>query len=287
MLEEIKYDRSGKIVLKDIYNELYPTAYFSELSELDYQIPQNAKPIFQKLIEMRRAVSGVETVKLVDVGCSYGVNGALLKYGLSMQQLFQMYSADRMGRPDQMMRRDKLFYSVPLDAALEIVGIDTAEHAIEYGVSSGLLDDGFTTNLEKRDPSPEEVLALDNADLIISTGCIGYVTEASLERILDASGYSNPWMAHFVLRMFDFKGSQEMLARHGYVTEKLDGLFRQRRFVSDIEQQNVLDNLEIMGIDPTGAEEDGWYVAELFVSRPKNDARAQPLEAALRSSVAH
>jgi hypothetical protein len=287
MLEEIKYDHSGKIILKDIYNELYPTAYFSELLELDYQIPQNAKPIFQKLIEMRRALTGVDTLKLVDVGCSYGINGALLKYGLSMQQLFEMYSSEGMGRLDQLMRRDKLFYAVPLDAALEIVGIDTAEHAIDYGVRSGLLDDGFATNLEKRDPSPLEALALENADLIISTGCIGYVTETSLERILDASGYSNPWMAHFVLRMFDFKGSKEMLARHGYLTEKLDGLFRQRRFVSDKEQQNVLDNLEQMGIDPTGAEEDGWYVAELFVSRPIINACALPLEIALQSSIAH
>ncbi len=287
MLEQIKYDKFGKIVLKDIYNELYPTAYFSELSELDYQIPQNAKPIFQKLIEMRRAKTGDEAVKVVDVGCSYGVNGALLKYGLSMQQLFQMYSPHRMGRPDQLMRRDKLFYAVPLDAALEIVGIDTAEHAIDYGVRSGLLDDGLATNLEKHDPSPEEALALDNADLIISTGCFGYVTETSLERILDASGYGNPWMAHFVLRMFDFRGAQEMLARHGYVTEKLGGVFRQRRFVSELERQNVLENLDRMGIDPAGAEEDGWYVAELFVSRRKDDALALPLEAALRSSLAH
>ncbi len=287
MLDQVKYDSSGKIILKDIYNEANPVSYFSELHELDYQIPQNAKPIFQKLIEVRRAMTGDEAIKLIDVGCSYGVNGALLKYGLSMNQLYQMYDAKRNQNPDQMIRRDKLFYSSPLDPALEIVGVDTAEHAIDYAVRNGLLDDGFTTNLEKQDPLPEEANAVENADMIISTGCIGYVTEQSLERLLEASGESQPWMAHFVLRMFDFEGSQDMLSRHGYVTEKLDGLFRQRRFVSDVEQHNVLDNLQALGIDPSGAEEDGWYMAELFVSRPEQEAHALPLESALKATMTH
>jgi carnitine O-acetyltransferase len=285
MLDQVEYDHSGKIILKDIYNEENPISYFSELHELDYQIPQNAKPIFQRLIEMRRAMTGDEAIKLIDVGCSYGVNGALLKYGLSMNQLYQMYDVKQNQDPEDMIRRDKQFYAVPLDPALEIVGLDTAEHAIDYAVRNGLLDDGFTTNLEKQDPLPKEADAVENADMIISTGCIGYVTEHSLERLLEASGNSQPWMAHFVLRMFDFEGSQDMLSRHGYVTEKLDGLFRQRRFVSDIEQQNVLDNLQALGVDPTGAEEDGWYLAELFVSRPQVEARDLPLEAVLKAEM--
>jgi hypothetical protein len=284
-LEQIKYDESGKFVLKDIYNENSPVHYFSELAELDYQIPQNAKPVFQKLIASKRMLEGKRALKIIDIGCSYGVNGALLKHGLSMKELYRLYDAGLNDDATLLFARDQVLYAEPVDTDLEMVGIDTAPYAIEYAVRSGLLDAGFTTNLEKQDPTPRDVRAIKDAGLIISTGCIGYVTEKSLERLLNASGGSHPWMAHFVLRMFDFQDSKNMLHTHGYATEKLRGLFRQRRFVSDIEQQNVLDNLSTMGIDPTGAELDGWYMAELFVSRPQGLVQAMPLEQLLRPVV--
>ena len=60
-----------------IYNQSDPRAYFRELKKLDYAIPEVAKPIFQKLItalQRRRD----DTVHVLDLGCSYGVNGRLL-----------------------------------------------------------------------------------------------------------------------------------------------------------------------------------------------------------------
>ncbi|MPY72907.1 MAG: hypothetical protein GEU87_01480 [Alphaproteobacteria bacterium] len=96
--------------------------------------------------------------------------------------------------------------------------------------------------------------------------------------MLEASADSRPWMAHFVLRMFDFAASEEMLGRHGYVTEKVDGLFRQRRFASTDERRHVLDNLRRLGIDASSAEADGWYFAELHVARPEEVARSMPLD---------
>ncbi|MGL4491144.1 MAG: hypothetical protein ACRCU5_17025 [Rhizobiaceae bacterium] len=224
-------------------------------------------------------------MKVIDVGCSYGVNGALLKHGLSMKELYRLYDAELNNDASLVFERDQVLYAEPLDPALEIVGVDTAECAIDYAVGSGLLDYGISTNLEKSDPTPRDIWAMRNAGLIISTGCFGYVTEKSLEHMLNASGDSQPWMAHFVLRMFDFGAARDMLRRHGYVTEKFDGLFRQRRFVSDVEQGSVLDNLTALNIDPTGAEEDGWYMAELYVSRPRVVANTLPLEQLLRPVV--
>ena len=134
-------------------------------------------------------------------------------------------------------------------------------------------------------PTPEDTAAIERADLIISTGCVGYATETSLERLLEPSRETHPWMAHLVLRMFDFGPSEEMLSRHGYVTEKLDGLFRQRRFASAEERQHVLDNLGRLGVDAGGAEENGWYFAELHVARPEDVARSMPLDEILKGGA--
>lgn len=276
-MESISYDVTGKINLNGIYNKPEPISYFSTLSRLGYRIPQEAKPRFKSLIDARRSATESESTKVVDLGCSYGVNGALLKHGLSMEELYHRYGAAEAGDPGKLLARDRDLYAEPADAALEMIGVDPAERAISYAVDAGLLDAGVATDLEKADPTAEDVAAIENADLIISTGCIGYVTETSLERLLESSLDSRPWMAHFVLRMFDFGASEEMLGNHGYVTEKLPGLFRQRRFASEEERQHVLDNLRKLGVDPTGAEADGWYVAELHVARPKEAAKSMPL----------
>jgi hypothetical protein len=277
ILRNISYDVTGKINLNGIYNKPEPIAYFSTLSRLGYRIPQEAKPRFQSLIDARRSATESESTKVVDLGCSYGVNGALLKHGLSMEDLYRRYGAVELQDHDQLLARDRDLYAEPVDAALEMIGVDPADRAISYAVDAGLLDAGVATDLEKTDPTAKDVAAIENADLIISTGCVGYVTETSLERLLESSLDSRPWMAHFVLRMFDFAASEEMLSSHGYVTEKLTGHFRQRRFASEEERQHVLDNLDRLGIDPTGAEADGWYVAELHVARPEEAVKSMPL----------
>ncbi|MBP7242954.1 hypothetical protein [Amaricoccus sp.] len=213
---------------------------------------------------------------MIDLGCSYGVNAALLKHGLSMADLFRLYD-EGAGRED-LLDRDRTVFDAPADPCLEIVGLDTAEQAVGYAVAAGALDAGIAANLERRDPTPDEAALVEGADLVISTGCFGYATDVSLRRLLEASGDSRPWMAHFVLRMFAFDEAREMLAGHGYVTEKVDGLHPQRRFASDDERIHVLDNLARLGIDPTGAEAEGWYVAELYVARPQEDERSLALD---------
>ncbi len=286
-MEHLSYDAAGKINLNNIYNNSDPTAYFSTLSRLSYRIPQDAKPRFQQLIEARRNTTETEASKVVDLGCSYGVNSALLKHGFSMDELYRIYETAEADDPAFLLQRDRDGYAGRSDGALEMVGVDPAGRAVSYAVDAGILDAGVATNLEEREPTAQDVAAIENADLIISTGCVGYVTEISLERLLQASLDSRPWMAHFVLRMFDFGAAEEMLSQHGYVTEKLQGLFPQRRFASTEEQQHVLDNLSRLGIDATGAEETGWYLAELHVARPEAVAKSLPLNEILKDNSLH
>lgn len=69
-----------------VYVENDPRQYFNYLGELDYIIPHLAQPIFEQLIRARAAAQD-HPVTVLDLGCSYGVNGALMKYALTYDSL--------------------------------------------------------------------------------------------------------------------------------------------------------------------------------------------------------
>src|SRR5262249_1509549 len=72
------FDATGKVAFDHIYDRDDPRPYFAALQALDYCIPQEAKPYFIKLIQDYRAAEGVVVPTVLDIGCSYGINAALL-----------------------------------------------------------------------------------------------------------------------------------------------------------------------------------------------------------------
>jgi hypothetical protein len=58
-----------------------------------------------------------------------------------------------------------------------VTGIDSAESAINFAKDSGILDEGLAVS----SLSNSRAEALSDVDLIISTGCVGYITEKSFE----------------------------------------------------------------------------------------------------------
>ena len=277
----VSYDDVGKMDLSDIYDLPEPTRYFSTLSQLDYRVPQEAKPAFQQIIAARREATGMDETKVIDIGCSYGVNAALLKYDLHIDDLVRHYDVSSALSRSELLQRDNVYFDGPADDGLELVGVDPARRAVQYAMEAGILDGAITTDLEDQPPTATEEKLIEGTDLVISTGCYGYITERTFSRILDHCETSRPWMANMVLRMFDFAEAEALLQERGYVTEKVEGLVPQRRFVSEDEQASVLDNLAVAGIDPAGLEATGWYFAELFVSRPREIAEALPIEQVL------
>jgi len=183
--------------------------------------------------------------------------------------------------PEEVIECDQRFFA-DLDEpeGIEVIGLDVAEQAVAFAEKVGLLDEGFAINLET-EPLPvsaEEELA--PVDLVTSTGCVGYVSEKSFERLLPAiTRNRQPWIANFVLRSFPFDAIEESLNGWGYVTEKLgEQTFFQRRFASEDEQEQMVEQLRDRGINPTGKEADGNLLAEFYLSRPIKDAAEVPIE---------
>ncbi|TYB46807.1 class I SAM-dependent methyltransferase [Actinomadura chibensis] len=273
---------TGKTSFDHIYTRPDPRAYFGTLRELDYSIPELAKPYFRRLISEYREACGVPVPTVLDIGCSYGVNAALVKYGATMEELYDRYAdpdAHRRTRESLLTRDRELVRSGSRTDPMRFLGLDASEEALSYALEAGFLDGAVHADLENGEPTAEQRARLDGTDLVISTGCLGYVTERTISRILGGPGGNRPWMAHFVLRMFPFEPIAETLAAAGYRTVRHEGLFRQRRFATPRERARVLDRLRAAGVDPTGVETDGWLYAQLYSSRP---IRSRPARAGHR-----
>lgn len=278
--DEIAYTEinEAKAKFDDIYTRPDPRDYFLVLGDLDYQITGQARPVFRKLIDELRQRRKAERLKLLDLGCSYGINSALLKFNVTLQDLYERWRGPDYGNlsSEERLRDDAAYFADRVaDPLLQNVGHDAASEAIDYALKTGLLDAGFSQNLEIEDPDENFTREVGETDLVITTGAVGYVSDKTFNRLADRFATRKPWVCCFVIRMFAFEPIRQCLDSHGYVTEKLEGrVFRQRRFKDEGERENVAKRIREWGLDPSPEMEDGFYHAECYLSRPKDDIDA-------------
>jgi SAM-dependent methyltransferase len=257
----VHFDTTGKVSFAHLYTEPDPRPYFATLREFDYQLPQLAKPYFAELI------AGYRQPTVLDVGCSYGVNAALYRCDTTMDELYEHYASAAAAGVDraELIAGDRARVA---SSGVRFIGLDVSAPALEYARAAGFVDEAIHADLERDEPTERQSALLAEADLVVSTGCVGYVTERTIARIADLPGGRRPVMAHFVLRMFSYEPIAACLADLGYETVGVEGLFKQRRFVSEQEQAQILDAVAATGAEPRALETEGWLCAQLYLSRP-------------------
>lgn len=284
-LTDFDLDETGKIDLSAIYDRPDPRDYYQTLVNLDYRIPAEGAPVFRRVIEVERSIRKRRQLKLLDVGCSYGVNAALLKHNRTLPELFRAYGVAATGALSrrELLARDRTLFEPSVEAnELTVIGLDPATRAVGYAREAGILDGYCTRDLENEPPTADEWALLADVDLVISTGAIGYVGAPTFVRILEAAE-RRPWFALFALRMFSFAAIGEALKERGYEVYKLEGkTFRQRHFADGKERAEVFGNLDALGLDPAPHESDGWYHAEFFFARPADEEAPAPLPGLIR-----
>lgn len=271
-----------------IYDQPDPRAYFRTLGALDYQIPQQSMPVIRAVLDAAQGAG--RRPAILDICCSYGINAALLRYDVDLDEIIARYSEPALAAltPAELVASDAEFFGARRRTPdVPVVGLDLSAPAIDYACRAGLLTDGWAENLETDEPSEGLVAGMESVGLVISTGGVGYVGSPTFQRVLDAvEEPSELWFAVFVLRVFSYDEIIETLAAQGLVTEKVPGLtVRQRRFDGRHEYEAALHDLDLLGIDPTGKETDGWYHAECFVTRPAEVAASTPLAELLAGVV--
>jgi hypothetical protein len=272
----------AKMDFSDLYTSKDPRNYFKYLGQLDYIIPHLAQPIFDQLIRARQELQR-EPVTVLDLGCSYAINGALMKYALDYEALRQRYTAPALQGPssEELLGLDRHFYrSWPRQPGVRVIGLDVSANAVRYAEDCGILDHGLAIDLESRDPTPEEAELLADVDIIVSTGCVGYVTATTFQRLTKTTRHGRvPWVASFVLRMFPYDDIAKTLAAQGLKTEPYEGAsFVQRRFANREEMEAAIRAVEARGLDSYGRETDGLYHADLFISRPPEEIERRSIQ---------
>ncbi|MGK2948943.1 MAG: hypothetical protein ACSLFP_10235 [Acidimicrobiales bacterium] len=266
----------GKANFDHIYTAADPRPYFQTLGALDYQIPAHGAAVFGALAEQLGEVREVARVRIADLCCSYGINGAVLRHDASFEEIVEHYAegpaAEPPVDPEEQRAIDRAYFAARRDdEAPEVIGIDASIPAIDYALDVGFLDGGAAEDLEVSDPSSHLVELLEPTDLVTVTGGIGYITERTVGRVLDAAT-ETPWVAALCLRWVDFDAIAEMGIQRGMTVHHLPEVtFPQRRF-SDVEEAEfVLKELDRLGIDSEGAEEEGYHHAELYLLQPPGE----------------
>ncbi|MCQ4190963.1 class I SAM-dependent methyltransferase [Methylocystis suflitae] len=270
-----------KADFSDIYASDDPRDYFKVLGKLNYVIPQLAAPVLLQLAERLIEIKG-RPITILDVGCSYGLLSATARLGLSISQLCARYEAEPIQAldPQRLASFDaKYFASWPKRPDIRFIGLDCSPQAISYALTVGLIEKGLVIDLETNAPDGNARSLISQADLIISTGAVGYISEKTFSKLLQAfPAGKSAWVASFVLRMFDYAKIAKTLHEHGLETERLnDVTFVQRRFQDRSELCSAIDLIKSRGLDPSGKEDEGFYHAELFLSRPTNEVRKASL----------
>ena len=253
-----------------IYNLPDPRAYYRTLGALGYRIPTEARPVFRKVME----AMGRDNLSVVDIGCSYGVNAALIQYDLEFSDLVARYRSPEHNAESvaELIFDDAAFFidsEKKVDA--KFTGVDVSIEAAGYAKAVGLIDNAIVANLENQPITADAATAVADADLVITTGAVGYVTDRTFTRIIDAVEGPPPWIAAFSLRQFPFDAIAEELKGFDLETEKLEGRhFPQRRFRDAEEAAGAIAAVETLGLDPSGLEAKGEYFAEFYLARPKS-----------------
>ena len=272
----------AKASMDHIYDNPDPREYFRELGSHDYTLPGVAKHLFQVLI-LHLQGSREDAINILDLGCSYGVNAALLKHDLSMTDLFRRWGHDRLedATSEEVLACDRRFFSrTPEHEDIRVLGLDAGENAVIYAEDAVLLDEGLAVDLESESLPAPGATDLMSVDLVISTGCVGYVTDATIHRLVPAVVQGvPPWFANFALRTFPFEAIARVLADSDYVTEKLERCtLRQRRRE---EPENHLPGKKELLVHGLAGRRKGRCDC-LYPHRNRQDERSRPAGVAHR-----
>lgn len=278
-------ENSAKAEFDDLYTAPTPHAYLRGMLDSGYAICEETRPYFTAAVEYLREQDGPGLpVQMLDVGCSYGIGAALVRFGCTFPELTAYFA----GRAPEEYRRcvestRMWLNATPPRGDLRVIGLDTSRPALRFAREAGLIQGAIASNFELPEvsPSAEEVAWLRSCNLLVSSGAIGYVTERTLDKLLpelgrDHPSRSGPLAVFSVLRMFDPAPLLAAFQARDWEMRRVPGvLLPQRRFVDEREREGILSLLTARGLDTAGREAEGVLYADLFVAAP--GAHTDPL----------
>lgn len=262
---------AAKASFSSIYEQPTPHAYYRHLGELDYSICDETRPfVVAATARLRRQR---DRVRLLDIGCSYGINATTVRRDLTFAELNRLFELNVVEQPERAADQARAALAQAGEkCSIEAGGLDVSAPAVDFALRAGVLQHGIVGDLERDGAAlgAEDRAWLAGVDLLLCTGAIGYVTEQTFRVVLDAMGDAAGEAIALltVLRVFDTGPIVEELARHGLSAAPVPGvLLPQRRFQDEQEQREIVAVLSARGLDPT-PELGGRHFAQLWVAAP-------------------
>ncbi len=276
-------ENEAKADFDSVYTAPTPHAYIATMAETGYEIGERARPYCCAAVDLIQEQNGLAwPTQLLDVGCSYGIGSAFVKYNCGFDELVAFFGSRAPMAYGAACEATRQWLNVtPPGYDVRCVGLDSSRQAIRFAVDAGLLDGGLAKNFEAGEsPSPSNRQWFRGCNLLMSTGAIGYVTERTLDWVLadlgkSHSGSFGPIAVMTILRMFDSESIGDCFESNGYAFRQVPGVcLPQRNFASDDERRGVLEVLHDRAIDTALWEDKGKLAADLFVAAPTDSIDA-------------
>lgn len=268
-----------KASFDEVYDRPHPGRYFSSLRPLKYSIPGHAQSVIEQCVSMLAEMRGKRQIRILDLCSGYGINGALLKYDVSMEDLYELYDdSGSVPHLAQRIARDREFLEARRHADREtfVIGQDVAANALDYAQSVGALDATIKANLERRPLRRGETSLVADVDLVTVTGGLSYIGSTTFERVLRAVKQP-PWMLYFPLQHTPDLNIREAIGSFGLNVEEGLKPVPQRHFKDERERRSILPEYNRSATVPRDWPFGTYLEAKLCLARPSADIRALPL----------
>ena len=254
------------------YTAPTPHRYLHNMTAVGYRMADCMNPYLSAVVDA--SVSSHEPVRVLDIGCSYGMSGALLKADCAYRDLAEFYRLEASSEyASCVVESQQWLESHAMREDVEVVGFDSSKEAIRFATASHMIDEGIVLNLEedKSELTADEAHLIKECDVLLSTGAIGYVTDKTINPILDefgnnARGALGPVAVMSVLELFDPAPIAEAFTEHGYRFGQLPVRMSQRRFVDAEEREGVIETFRQRGMQADALESENQMFAGLCIA---------------------
>ncbi|MEM7224654.1 MAG: hypothetical protein AAF495_16870 [Pseudomonadota bacterium] len=261
---------------QEVYDLADPSAYFQALAPLNYRMPQVTCDVLRHLAPTLRDAFGAERLQVLDFGCGFGVNGALLTHRVSLEEIYAHFAQETSN-----LARDQAFFQPrrQADPGFEVGGLDIAEQALAYGRALGFLGTVFSDDATDGPIVPPLADYLAGTHVIIETGAVFEALMPAVDNLLGACDPARrPWVLASPRPDVDSRLLLQVFQRHGYTFQTCNRRpISYRKMLGATEREDAIRIIEARGDDSAALLKDGWFHVDLVLARPA-DTRAPSLD---------
>jgi len=248
-----------------------PHRYLSQMAAVDYCMARQMHPFLCAAVDAVSQETAPATV--LDIGCSYGMSSALLKTTYDFEDLIGFYADEASRNLADCVEETRHFLDQRPSGRdnVKVVGLDCSRPAVEFAEAAELLDGGIARNLEEPGATlaPGERALVSGCDVLFSAGTIGYVSNRTVNTVLDAflqeeRSHLGPVAVMSILQLFDPEPVAGAFGDHGLEFVQLPVQVAQRRFADAAEHARVVETLAQRGVTHDPASE--WMFADVCVA---------------------